>query len=74
MIGIHFANFDLDEDGHHNMATVITSNIKQNFIQPVMQIYENGSYERGLNYTHVHVKESTEFENDEEVAKQSRFE
>ena len=53
------------------MATVITENIFNDFIQPVLKLYEDGEQVKGLSYSHAHVKESTEFENDEE---QTRFE
>lgn len=53
------------------MATVITENIFNDFIQPVLQIYEKDEQKQGINYTHAHVKENTEFENEEE---HTRFE
>jgi len=51
------------------LATVITENILNNFINPVLEIYAKSQYDNGIHYSLAIEKDDTEYENDEEAQK-----
>ena len=64
---MHFANFDLSDEGHWNLATIITEKVLNDFINPALKIYAKGEYGTGIDYSLACVKDDNEYENDEEA-------